>query len=60
MTSKDGYMFKVRAVKGRKNEGTGGLALKIMALVQESHGSGVGRRGLEEMVQKEQGDSAGV
>ena len=53
ITRKDGCMFKVRAVEGRKNEGTGGMALKIMALVQESRGSGVGRPDLEEMVQKE-------
>ena len=30
-----------------------GLALKMMALVHESHGSRVGRCNLEEMVQKE-------
>ena len=32
---------------------TRGVALKIIALVQESHGSEVRRRDLEEMVQKE-------
>ena len=50
MTRKDGYVFKVQAVEGRKNEGTGGIALKIMASGQESYESGVGRHDLEEMV----------
>ena len=38
---------------GKKEQGHGGLALEIMALVQESRGSGVGRHDLEEMVQKD-------
>ena len=53
MARKDGYVLKVPAVEGINNEGTGGIALNIMALVQESHVSGMGRRDLEEMVQKE-------
>ena len=53
MIRKDGYVFKVRAVGQRKNEGTEGLALKIITLVQESHGSGVGRQDLEDMIRKE-------
>ena len=42
LTRKDRYVFNVQVV-----------ALEIMAVVQESHGSGVGRRNLEEMVRKE-------
>ena len=33
MTRKEGYVFKVRVVGGRKKEGTGGLALKIISIV---------------------------
>ena len=36
MTRKEGCVFKVRVVGERKKEGTGGLALKIMSIVQES------------------------
>ena len=53
MTRKEGYVFKVRVVGGRKKEGTGGLALKIMAIVQESHENKVKRQDLEEMVRTE-------
>jgi len=37
----------------RKKEGTGGLALKIMTIVRESHRNKVERKDLEEMVRKE-------
>ena len=53
LTRKDGYVFKVRAMEGRNKEGTGELALKIMAIVQESHENRVKRHTLEEMVQHE-------
>ena len=53
MTRKEGYVFKVRVVGERKKEGTGGLALKIMSIVQESRENKVERHDLEEMVQKE-------
>ena len=53
MTMKEGYVFKVRALEGREKESTGGLALNIMVIVEESHENKVERHNLEEMVQKE-------
>ena len=53
MTRTEGYVFKVRAGEKRKEEGTGGLDLKIMAIVEKSHENKVEGHNLEEMVQKE-------
>jgi hypothetical protein len=53
MTRKEGCVFKVRVVGERKKEGTGGLALKMMTIVQEAHRNKVERKDLEGMVRKE-------
>ena len=53
MTRKEGCVFKVRVVGERKKEGTGGLALKIMSIVRESHQNKVERKDLEGIVRKE-------
>ena len=48
-----GMCTRYKQLREERTRAQGGLALTILALVKESHGSGVGRHDLEDVVQKE-------